>query len=161
MAPSTQHILWLLIPATPVALWIAWSDLKSMRIPNISVLIMLAVFVVFGLIALPFDTYLWRLLHVAIVLAIGFGANALKLIGGGDAKYAAAIAAFVAAGDYRFVLVLFGIMLLAAFATHRVFRKIGFIRRLTPNWKSWQAGLEFPMGLALSGTLLVYLALGL
>jgi len=153
--------LWLFLPSLPVALWVAWSDLKFMRIPNISVLVMFGIFVVFGLIALPFEPYLWQLLNMVVVLVVGFLANALRLVGGGDAKYAAAIAPFFAVSDFRFVLLLFAIMLVAAFVIHRLFRKIAFIRRLTPNWKSWDAGKDFPMGLALSGTLVAYLALGL
>jgi len=161
MTLEATQTLWLFLPALPVALWVAWSDLKFMRIPNVSVLVMLGVFVVFGFVALPFQAYLWRLLGVVVVLVIGFILNALRLVGGGDAKYAAAIAPFFASQDLRTVLLLFAVMLLAAFVSHRLFRKIGFVRRLTPNWKSWEAGKDFPMALALSGTLIAYLLLQL
>lgn len=83
------------------------------------------------------------------------------MIGGGDAKYAAAIAPFFAFEDARAVMLLFAAMLLAAFITHRVFRSISAIRRWTENWESWHAGNDFPMGLALSGTLIAYLVLGI
>ncbi len=158
---SLQEALWLLPPALPVALWIAWSDLKFMKITNRAVLILVAIFLVFGLIALPFETWLWRLGQLAVVLLVGFIANALRLIGGGDAKYAAAIAPFVAPGDARAVLILFAVMLLAAFVTHRIFARISAVRTLTEGWKSWEVGKDFPMGLALSGTLATYLFLGI
>lgn len=157
---SVSEALWLLGPSLPVAVYVAFSDLKTMRIPNISVLVMLGVFLVAGLIALPFQEYLWRLANFAVVLGIGFVANALRLVGGGDAKYAAAIAPFFAFSDIKLVLILFAIMLVSAFVIHRLFRSIGAIRRLTAGWKSWDAGKDFPMGLALSGLLIAYLAIG-
>lgn len=153
--------LWLFLPSLPVAIYVALSDLKTMRIPNFSVLVMLGVFLIAGLIALPFHDYLWRLAGFAVVLAIGFVANALRLVGGGDAKYAAAIAPFFAFSDIKLVLILFAVMLVSAFLLHRLFRAIPPIRRLTVGWKSWDAGKDFPMGLALSGLLITYLAIGL
>lgn len=161
MELTASQAIWLLPPALPVALWIAWGDLKHMRISNKAVMVMAAVFVVFGLIALPFETYLWRLAQMVLVLLFGVAANALRLVGGGDAKYAAAIAPFIAYEDARLVLMLFAAMLLGAFFTHRIFRAIGPVRRLTAEWKSWEAGKKFPMGLALSGTLILYLVLAL
>ncbi len=161
MEMTTQQVLWLLLPALPVALWVAWSDLKFMKITNRAVLVMAGIFLVFGLIALPLDVYGWRLVNLVVVLVIGFVANALRLIGGGDAKYAAAIAPFFAPGELGQVLILFAVMLLAALVAHRSARGMASIRRLTPDWKSWQAGKDFPMGLALSATLIVYLALPL
>ncbi|NOX40624.1 MAG: hypothetical protein GXP05_08960 [Alphaproteobacteria bacterium] len=158
---TTQQAIWLLPPALPVALWIAYSDLKFMKITNKAVLILVGVFVVFGLIALPLETWLWRLSHLLIVLAIGFVASSLGLVGGGDAKYAAAIAPFVAFSDLRMVLILFAVMLLSALVVHKIAARIPAIRSRTPDWKSWSAGKDFPMGLALSGTLITYLFAGL
>jgi len=53
-------------------------------------------------------------------------------------------------------MALFTANLLAAFVAHRIARGSG-LRRLAPGWKSWSAGKEFPMGLALGGTLAIYL----
>lgn len=114
---------------------------------------------IFGFIALPFEVYLWRLVSLCVVLVIGFITNALRLIGGGDAKFAAAIAPFFAASDIREILFLFSATMLAAFVTHRLFAKIGVIRAQTTDWVSWQAGNKFPMGFPLSGTLIFYLAI--
>jgi prepilin peptidase CpaA len=158
---TAQQAIWLLPPVLPVALWIAYSDLKFMKITNNAVLILAGIFVVVGLIAFPMEEWLWRLAHLLIVLAIGFVASSLGLIGGGDAKYAAAIAPFVAYSDLRRALVLFGIMLLSALIIHKVAARIPAIRSRTPDWKSWTSGKDFPMGLALSGTLITYLVAGL
>ncbi len=159
MELSSQAALWFLVPSLPVALWIAWSDLKFMKITNRAVLVMAAVFVVFGLIALPLSVWAWQLVQMVVVLVLGILVHALRLVGGGDAKYAAAIAPFVAFPDLRDVLLLFAAMVLSALFFHRLFSRIPAVRRLTADWKSWDAGKDFPMGLALSGTLITYLLL--
>lgn len=150
-----------LVPVLPLALWIAWSDMKYMRITNKAVMVLAVAFLVTAPAVLPFDVFLWRLVQVAVILLVGFIANALGLIGGGDAKYAAVMAGFFDARDFRSILLLFVVMLVAALILHRSARRSDFMRSLTPDWKSWTAGQEFPMGLALSGTILVYLFAGL
>jgi prepilin peptidase CpaA len=42
--------------------------------------------------------------------------------------------------------------------THRIV-KHSPLRRLVPDWKSWNAGRKFPMGLPLGMTLVFYLLL--
>ena len=132
-------IFWLLLPSLPVALWVAYTDLSRMEITNKSVLVMFGVFLVFGLFALPFETYLWRLLQAVVVLAIGFVINMLRLVGGGDAKYAAAIAPFFAASHFNIVLLTFAAMLVGGWVSHRILMRIPAVVRATPNWVSWEA----------------------
>ena len=59
-------------------------------------------------------------------------------------------------GDLRLILALFAACLLGAFATHRLARLIPPVRRATADWESWTRK-DFPMGLALAGTLIFYL----
>jgi prepilin peptidase CpaA len=160
MAQTASAALWFLPFALPICIWAAWSDLKFMKIPNKSVLALGIVFLVIGLIALPWAEYPWRLLHLVVVLVIGFLLNMGGMIGAGDAKFAAVMAPFVALADLRLMIVLFAAVLLAAFLTHRVFRAVPAMRGATRDWKSWTAK-DFPMGLALGGTLVFYLALGI
>jgi prepilin peptidase CpaA len=80
-------------------------------------------------------------------------------MGAGDAKFIAAAAPFVHPGDIRLVIAVFAAALLAAFATHRLIRHSP-LRRLAPDWQSWQSGARFPLGFALGGTLAAYLLLG-
>ncbi|MGR3585464.1 MAG: prepilin peptidase [Pseudooceanicola nanhaiensis] len=150
----------LAIPAIPLSLYTCWSDLRGMRIPNGTVLLLAGAFVVLGPFLMPFETYLWRLAQLGVMLVLGILANAGGLVGAGDAKFVAAAAPYVAAGDLRFVLALFTANLLAAFATHRLAKHSG-LRRLAPDWESWSRGRDFPMGLALGGTLSLYLLLGI
>ena len=149
----------LAIPAIPLSLFTCWSDMRGMRIPNGTVLMLTGAFVVLGPFLMPFDTYLWRLSHLVVMLLAGILANAGGLIGAGDAKFVAAAAPYVAIDDLRFVIALYAATVVAAFLTHRAARNSG-LRRLAPEWESWTRGKDFPMGLALGGTLSAYLILG-
>ncbi len=146
---------WFLPFVIPIAIWVAWSDMKFMKIPNKAVMALTAVFAVVGLAALPVDVWAWRWVHLAAILAIGFAANAAGMVGAGDAKFAAAMAPFFAIGDLRFVLALFAAAIVGAFISHRTARAIGPLRARTSDWASW-THKDFPMGLALSGTLVFY-----
>ena len=159
MAISATAALWFLPFVLPICLYVAFTDMKQMRITNQAVLVLTAIFVVLGLFLLPFETYLWHLLSLVIVLVIGIVLNAAGVMGAGDAKFAAAAAPFIAMGDLRLLMMLFMATLLAAAATHRGV-KYTPLRRLAPDWQSWQETKKFPMGLALGTTLGLYLILG-
>lgn len=151
--------LWFLPFVLPICFYVAWSDMRAMRIPNKSVMVLLGVYVVVGLIALPLPIYGWHFLQVIVVLLAGIILNAGGLVGAGDAKFAAAAAPFIFIGDLRFLLAIFTATLLAAWVTHRIAKHTP-IRRMAPNWESWEQGWDFPMGLALGGALSLYLILG-
>lgn len=160
LTAQTAWSAWWLLPfAAPIGVWVAWSDMKRMKIPNRAVIALVLVFASVGLVALPLEVWAWRWVHLAIILAAGFVANAAGLMGAGDAKFAAAMAPFVARGDVILVLYLFSAVLLAGYLTHRLARAIPAIRHRTPDWESWTRS-DFPMGLCLGSFLIVYLALG-
>lgn len=159
MALSVTSALWFLPFALPICIWVAWSDMKFMKIPNKAVLALLGIFLLVGIIALPLPEYLWRLPHIVVILAIGFVANMAGLLGAGDAKFAAAMAPFVALADAVLFMYIFAAALLAAFAVHRIFRAIPAVRRATPDWASWTSR-KFPMGFALGSSLVFYLMVG-
>ncbi len=142
----------------PLAVWVAWSDMKFMRIPNPSVVALTLVYALVGPLALPLDLWAWGWLNLAVVLAAGFVLNLAGAVGAGDAKFAAAMAPFVATGDLRLVLPLFAAVLLGAFAAHRGLGRVPAFRAAAADWASWQRH-DFPMGLALAGTLVFYLVL--
>ena len=107
---------WFLPFVVPITIWVSWSDMATMKIPNKAVLALLAVFLVVGLIALPFLEYLWRWSHFAVILVIGFVCASLGMMGAGDAKYAAAMAPFIAREDaFPFCFLLAGTILAAFF----------------------------------------------
>lgn len=158
MLQSAHAAQWLLLIAAPVSLYICWTDLKYMRIPNLAVLALIAGYAVIGALTLPMTVWAWSWLHFAVVLVIGFVLSLTGGFGAGDAKFAAAMAPFVALGDLRLFLVLLCAVSIAAFIAHRSFRAIPAMRRATPDWASWERR-EFPFGLALGPGLIIYLAL--
>ncbi|ARE41379.1 Type IV prepilin peptidase TadV/CpaA [Rhodovulum sp. P5] len=158
MALSANDALWFLPFVLPIAIWVAWSDMKYMKIPNSAVVALVVVYAAVGLIALPIDVWAWRWLHLVLVLGIGFVASTIGLIGAGDAKFAAAMAPFLAADESGRFLMLFAVVLVAAFITHRGIRRLAPVRRALPDWASW-TDRDFPMGLALAGALIFYLVL--
>jgi prepilin peptidase CpaA len=159
MSITVYAALWFLPFVVPLCLYAAYTDMASMRITNPTVLALAAVFVVIGPIALPFETYLWHLLAMAVALAVGIILNAAGVMGAGDAKFIAAAVPFVALGDLRLMLALLMATILAAAATHRG-AKYTPIRKMVPHWTSWDQSKKFPMGLALGPTLAIYLILG-
>jgi len=159
LAITASSALWFLPFALPISIWVAWNDMKYMKIPNKAVMALFAVFVVVGLIALPLAEYPWRFVHLLVILVIGFVISSLGMIGAGDAKFAAAMAPFIAYGDAISMVYLFAATIIAAFVTHRIFQRSKAFRKLTPDWKSWD-NKDFPMGFALGGALLIYLVLG-
>ena len=140
-----------------IGIWVSWSDMKFMKIPNKAVMTLAAVWLVVGVIVVPFETWLWGWALGAAVLVVGFLATIAGLIGAGDAKFAAAMAPFFVSADPRFVMGLFAACLLGAFVSHRAMRLVGPFRAATADWASW-TNKDFPMGLALSGTLIFYLS---
>jgi prepilin peptidase CpaA len=160
MAITTFAAAWFLPFVLPICLYVIYTDVSRMKITNKANVALAAVFVVIGLIVLPFDDYLWRLAGLVIVLIVGIVLNAVGVMGAGDSKFIAAAAPYIAVGDLRVLLVLFTVVLLAAFATHRI-AKYTPLRRMAPDWASWEQGKKFPMGLALGSTLIIYLVLGL
>ncbi len=159
MAISATTALWFLPFVLPICLYVAFTDMAQMRITNQAVILLALVFIVLGFFLMPFNAYLWRLLALVIVLAVGVILNVAGALGAGDAKFAAAAAPYIAIGDLRLLIALFMATLLAAAITHRGIKHTP-LRRLAPHWTSWEQGKKFPMGLALGSALAIYLILG-
>tara|TARA_R110002094_G_scaffold203921_1_gene174996 strand:+ start:4223 stop:4717 length:495 start_codon:yes stop_codon:yes gene_type:complete len=159
MTITATSALWFLPFVLPICFYVMFTDMAQMRITNQAVVLLALVFVLVGLLVLPFDIYLWRLLGLVIVLVFGIVLNAAGVMGAGDSKFLAAGAPFVALGDLRLLMALFMAVLLAAVVAHRT-AKYTPLRRLAPDWVSWTHAKKFPMGLALGATLAVYLILG-
>jgi len=158
LAQSAVAATWLLIGALPVAVWVIWSDLSTMRIPNKAVLALIGVYAVIGVLTLPLSVWAWSWLHLVLILVAGFLLSLTGGFGAGDAKFAAAMAPFVALGDATLFCLLLSAMAVFTFLSHRLARQVPAIRGAAPDWASWHRR-EFPFGLALAPTLIVYLAL--
>ncbi|HCT32716.1 MAG TPA: hypothetical protein DF966_06115, partial [Sulfitobacter sp.] len=90
MEITSSAALWFLPFALPLCAYTIYTDLAFMRITNVTVIALAAVFVLIGPIALPFDSYLWHLLAMVVALVVGIFMNAGGLMGAGDAKFIAA-----------------------------------------------------------------------
>jgi prepilin peptidase CpaA len=147
--------LWLLIPILPIAIWVGWSDMKSMKIPNRAVMAMAGVWVLFGWLCHDWRAWAWGFALLGIVLVIGFLMSNFRMLGAGDAKFAAAMAPFFTGGDTTLVLIIVTTCLLGAVVLHRILRAIPAVRSATPDWVSWTHH-KFPAGLALAGMVVIY-----
>lgn len=156
--PALQA-MWFLPFVLPICLYVAYTDLAQMRITNQAVVALAVIFVVIGFFLMPFNDYLWKLAALVIVMIVGVILNAAGAMGAGDAKFIAVAAPYLALGDLQLVMMLFMALLLAAALTHRTVKHTP-LRRLAPEWESWDKGKKFPLGLALGPCLAVYLILG-
>lgn len=159
MSIPALQALWFLPFVLPICFYVAFTDLAQMKITNQAVIALAVVFVVLGVFLMPFNTYLWKLAALVIVLVVGVILNGAGVMGAGDAKFIAVAAPYIALGDVKLLITLFMATLLAAALTHKVI-KYTRLSRLAPDWRSWQQKKKFPMGLALGPCLALYLILG-
>jgi prepilin peptidase CpaA len=53
-------------------------------------------------------------------------------------------------------MLILGIFLFAALLSHRIAARIPALKQMAPDWVSWSAGRNFPMGYAMAGALVCY-----
>jgi len=145
-----------LIAAMPIGVYVSYSDLSRMKIPNVANYALVLSFAVLGLFAFPFVDYLWQWSHLIVVLLLGMVLNAAGVVGAGDAKFMAAAAPMIPAAEAHRLIPIAIVCLLAGFVVHRA-AKYSPLRKLTPEWESWGSGKRFPMGFPLSMMLVSFL----
>ncbi|PXA99849.1 peptidase [Nostoc sp. 3335mG] len=142
----------------PVAMAIAASsDLATMRISNKLVLLLTASFFVVAIaINLPLQQFAMHVLCALIVLAVAFGLFALRLIGGGDAKLAAATTLWLGFGStlpYIAYTALFGgvltivILILRGIPLSPLLARMGWLARLHNK----RSGIPYGVAMAIAG----------
>lgn len=148
---SAHHLLPLLTLA-PLLVAVAMSDLRNLRIPNSYCLAAIALFAVTAAAGLAPD-YAVRIAVAAAVLGIGFAAYCLKLFGGGDVKFMAALLLFVPVDSLRLYAFVFAAAMLAGIAAFLSLKRLPAAAAL--DWRSMAPGRQLPMGvpIALSGLL--------
>lgn len=144
--------------ALVIGAWVAWTDMSQMKIRNQAVLALLAVWAGPGLIVLTWQVWAWGLAIAFAVMLVGILGMVLRLFGGGDAKFVAAMTPYFTQDNLRDTLFLAVVVMLAAFVLHRAWRAVPALRNLTPGWESWKRR-EFPLGLALAGILVFHLGM--
>lgn len=156
MGMTAASALWFLPAIVPLSIYIAWNDMRSMKITNASVLVMVIVYAVIGPFAFGLEVYAWQWLHLPVTLAVCMVLWMLRVMGGGDAKIIAAMSPIFMVPDLLLITQIFAASLVGALAVHSLFRFTA-LKNIAPEWKSWTAGRYFPKGLPLSMTLLFYL----
>jgi prepilin peptidase CpaA len=142
----------------PVCLYVAFTDLREMRITNQAVGALVVIFAIGGALLFPLPDYLWRWLHLVVVLAVGVAITLAGGMGAGDAKFLAAAAPYVALQDLSLVFYILAATSLAGVLVHRIAKHTP-LRRLTPHWQSWTETRRFPFGFPLGTALAAYLVL--
>lgn len=151
MAVTTGLIL------VPILIYAAYCDLRYMRIPNAISLALTVLFALSVLVAPPADLAS-RIAVAAAIFAIGYIGFSLRLVGGGDVKFLAALALFVPAS----ALVLFANLFSAALLLGVAFIVAAQRSPLAQaGWKSFSARGRFPMGLSISMAGLALITLSL
>ena len=149
----------LLIPAVPISIWVAWSDMKFMRIPNVACFALFISFLIIAPLTYDLPEYGFRIAQGLCVLVLGFFATSVGLVGGGDSKFAAAMAPFIAiAHIYPFVF-LIGILSIVSVVLHKLVGVTPGLKNLINDWDSWNAHGMFPFGIVLAASLVIYLSL--
>jgi prepilin peptidase CpaA len=155
LEPTDAMIL--MVPALPIAIWAAYSDMKRMKIPNTSVIAMAAIWPLIGWYLVPMSAWLWGFALMGIIFVAGFLLYLTGTFGAGDAKYAAAMAGMFVGGKIAEILILLVLCMIGSLLVHRLLRSISFVRNATQDWVSWTQRRYFPFGLALSAILIIYL----
>ena len=134
----TQVVLAAVVLVFPVlAVWAAVTDFMTMTIANrISVGMALTGLLAVALSAPSLSVFGWHLAAAAVVFAVGFACFAMGWMGGGDVKFAAAIALWLGWGHLLDFAVTFsvygGLLTLLALFSNRVLDplpvlKVGFL----------------------------------
>ena len=153
---TAQAAHWFLPAIIPLAIFISWNDMRSMKITNNTVVVLLVAYGVLGPFAFGLEMYFWQWLHFPVVLVICILLWMSRVMGGGDAKLIAAMSPFFVVSDLEVILRLFAACLISALIVHRLFM-LTPLKQPVAEWKSWDAGRFFPKGFPLSMTLLLYL----
>ncbi|WP_068109073.1 A24 family peptidase [Tropicimonas marinistellae] len=135
-----------LILSAPLLAWMAYSDLRYMRIPNWLVIGLAVAFLV-CVPFLPVASVGARAGVAAGVLVVGFVAFALGFLGGGDAKVLSALLLLVPPGTWAEFALLFSATLLVGLGLVLSLRLAPGAARST--WVGLRARGMFPMGVSI------------
>ena len=150
----------LLLPAVPIGIWVAWSDMKFMRIPNVACFALFLSFLIIGPLIFGLNEYGIRIAQAVLMLVAGFFATSIGLVGGGDSKFAAAMAPYIALVQIVPFIFIVGIMSFVSIALHKLIGVTPGLKNHIKDWDSWNAHGMFPFGVTLAASLIAYLLMG-
>ncbi|MDU8946035.1 prepilin peptidase [Ovoidimarina sediminis] len=144
-----------LLLLAPLLVFVAFFDMRLMRIPNWISLAGLAIFVL-TMPLLPGSEIVARLMMAAIVFVLGIGAFMMRWFGGGDIKILSVLFLFIPSGTLSLYGLGFSASMLAGIALILTLRTIPW--PANTEWVSLRETGTFPMGIsiALSGIIHPY-----
>ncbi len=90
-----------------------------------------------------------------------FFATSIGLVGGGDSKFAAAMAPFIALEGILPFIFIIGIMSFVSIVLHKLVGITPGLKTYIKDWDSWNAHGMFPFGVTLATSLVAYLLLNI
>ncbi|TDV11675.1 A24 family peptidase [Paraburkholderia caballeronis] len=144
------------VATAAVLVWLAVMDVRSRRLPNVWVLAVGLLFFANALVVrLPFADVAVHVGTAAFVLLVGAGLFALRMVGGGDAKLAAAISLWTGAATLPATLMLVSlvglVVALLGLATRRLDPASCFGPMRALAMFSCQRGVPYGVALAAGG----------
>lgn len=136
-----------LLLAAPLMLWMAYGDLRYMRIPNRLVGGLVLIFVI-SVPFLPLDSSLERVIAALCMLAICFAAFSIGVFGGGDAKALAAMMLLIPPGTLNLFGLVLSLSLLLGLGLVLTLRAAPGAQQA--RWVSLRAKGMFPMGVSIA-----------
>ena len=147
----------LFVPAAALALLCltaAWYDLRLRRIPNWLCLLTAVAGLAYAAMPLTAGAPWWSfLLHGAVALVVGMGLFAIRWVGGGDAKFYAALACWFPFGRAPLLLIavaLSGLVLLIVWFTVRRLQGKKFRGTATDDAANLTYGIAIALGAMLA-----------
>ncbi len=154
---SDPALILAIVLMAPLMAAILVIDTRDLRIPNWSVLAVIAVFLATGSWGLPFDVFLWRILYGVLALLAGFLVYNLAQggIGAGDLKLLAALAPFLSAANLFDFAVVYALVSVVGTLAFWLIRRA--LRGREHRWKAFGPTIYFPAGVFIGVTITVVL----
>jgi prepilin peptidase CpaA len=131
--------------------------MKFMRIPNVACYALFIGFLALGPLIFGLPEYGLRVAQGFIVLFAGFFATSVGLVGGGDSKFAAAMAPYIAIVHFLPFIFIIAAMSFVSIGLHKLIGVTPGLKNQIKDWESWNAHGMFPFGVTLAASLIAYL----
>lgn len=142
----------------PILAYIIASDLHRLRIPNASVLALLAVFLATQAPFLEVAVLISRFAVASAALAVGFVLFAARLLGGGDVKLLTVVLLFVPFADLSLFCLGLSLCIVVTLSVIKMARATPAAGR--SNWLAVSQTRRLPLGPAIALALIIYRPLG-
>lgn len=138
---------------SPLLLYVGYSDLRYMKIPNVLSIIAIVGFAA-SLLFFPAEDLMMRVVAASCVFALGFLGFCFRMLGGGDVKILSVLILFVPVSSLSIFMYAFSAALIlgvAAVVTLRA-RPIHAIK----DWQTSRASGKLPMGISIAAAGIVH-----